>query len=300
MSGIHQTHRGRRAANIALFLLLAGGVSVFLPRTIRALGGPWPITVSAEGEVRNPGAYTLPHNATLSALILAAGGFTDSADPRGAALARHSTRAAQEVELRKEAERLAAETGGSAAAAEALRPVVALLQGMRPAGRVPVQVAHPRLLRKSPADLPLENGDALRIPPKVDTVAVEGAVRAASDNVPFSPGLPLKEYVRRAGGYADDAVTDRVFLLRSDGTTALLTPGFLSWNPAASRWEVTALATGPPAIGPGDTIVVPRPPAPGLPSKTARRVHNVLMRASEIAGAPAVLTELPTSAPSPQ
>jgi protein involved in polysaccharide export with SLBB domain len=297
MSGIQQTRRGRRAANIALFLFLAVGVSVLLPRTIRALGGPWPITVSAEGEVRNPGVYTLPHNATLSALILAAGGFTDNADLRGAALARHSARAAQEAELRKEVERLAAETGGSAAAAEAVRPVVALLQGLRPAGRVTVRAAHPRLLRKSPADLPLENGDTLRIPPKVDSVAIMGAVRAASDNVPFSPGLPLKEYVRRAGGYADDAETDRVFLLRTDGTTALLTPGFLSWNPAASRWEVTALASGPPAIGPGDTIVVPRSPAPGLPSKTARSVHKVLIRASEIADAPVVLPGLPASAP---
>lgn len=275
-----------------------------MPRTLRALGGPWPITASAEGEVRHPGVYRLPHDATLSSLILAAGGFTDNAELRGAVLLRQSARAAQEEELRKEADRIVAETGGSPAAAEAARPVIALLRALRPAGRILVRASHPRLLRKSPADLPLEDGDALRVPPKTDTVKIAGAVRAASDNVPFSPGLELPEYVRRAGGYADDADTGRVFLLRADGTTVLLTPGFLSWNPAASRWEVTALTGGPPPIGAGDTIVVPRKAPPGLPSKAARRLHLLLMRASEIAGEPVVLPptheRAPASHPDPQ
>ncbi|MBE0569450.1 MAG: SLBB domain-containing protein, partial [Deltaproteobacteria bacterium] len=162
--------RGGMAAKIAFFLLLAGAVSAFLPETILALGGPWPIAITAEGQVRNPGAFTLPHDATLSALISAAGGLTDNADSRGAALLRVSARAAQEAELRQTADRLASDTAGSEAAVEAARPVVALLLALRPSGRVPVRVTHPRLLKKSPADLPLENGDALRIPAKVDTV----------------------------------------------------------------------------------------------------------------------------------
>ncbi|MBE0604134.1 MAG: SLBB domain-containing protein, partial [Deltaproteobacteria bacterium] len=213
--------RRRRAGKTALFLLLAGACSVLLPGAVRALGGPWPIIVSVEGEVRRPGAYTLPHNATLSSLLLAAGGFTDDAEPRGAGLVRASAQAAQETELKATADRLASETGGSEAAADALRPVVALLLELRPSGRVPVRVTLPRLMKNSPDDLRLEDGDALRVPAKAGSVAVAGAVLAASDNVPFTPGLALEEYIRRAGGYAGDADRDAVYLLRADGTTAL-------------------------------------------------------------------------------
>lgn len=293
MPRLLQNPRARRAGKTAVFLLLAAACAVLLPGSVRALGGPWPVAVTVEGEVRRPGAYTLPHDATLSSLVLAAGGFTDDADPRGAALFRLSARAVRKAELDNTAATLALETGGSEAAGDALRPAVALLMGLTPSGRVPVRMTHPRLLKNSPDDLRLEEGDVLRVPARVDTVAVAGAVagaaRGAPARVPFSPGLPLEEYVRRAGGYAGDADRDAVYLLRADGTTALLTPGFLSWNPAASRWEVTALTRSIPEIGPGDTIVVPRPPLPGLPRKVARRIPRLLMRAAEIAGAPVVL-----------
>ena len=220
--------------------------------------------------MRRPGAFTLPHNATLSSLLLAAGGFTDNADLRGAALVRASVRAAQEAELKSTAAKLSLEADGSGEAGDALRPVAALLLTLRPSGRVPVRVTLPRLLKNSPDDLRLEGGDALRVPARADTVAVAGAVRAASDNVPFSPDRPFEEYVRHAGGYAEDADRDAVYLLRADGTTALLTPGFVSWNPAAARWEVTALAGSLPAHRPGRhdrrvAVPVPRSSAENRP-----------------------------------
>jgi len=289
MSRILQSRPPRRVAWISPCLLLGAAWIAISPATVLALGGPRPVTISVEGEIRRPGAYTLPPGATLSALILAAGGFTDNADMRGASLTRVSARPAQEAELREMIGHIAPGPGASEDAREAARRVVALLMGIRPSGRVPIRLAHPRLLKNSPRDLPLEEGDVLRIPVKSDAVAVAGAVRSASGAVPFSPNLPLKKYVRRVGGYADGADRDRVFLLRADGTAAVLSRGFVSWNPAASRWEVTALAGGPPEIGPGDTIVVPRTPPEALPSKSARKLPGILMRAAEIAGAPVIL-----------
>jgi hypothetical protein len=99
-------------------------LTAILPGTVRAIGGPVPITVSVEGAVRRPGSYTLPHAATLSTLIVAAGGYTDNADLAGATLLREN------------------------------------------GARVPAPLSHPRLLKGSPADLPLEDGDTLRIPPR--------------------------------------------------------------------------------------------------------------------------------------
>jgi len=279
----------RRAAGIAIVLLLGAVFPAILPGTVGALGEPRPVAVSIEGEVRRPGSHTLPPGATLSALLVAGGGFTDNAFLPGAVLTRISAEAAQETELRGIVERLTKETGLSAAPDSDARPVLELLAALHPSGRVPVRLSHPRLMKGSPADIPIEEGDILRIPKKPDTVTVTGAVEAAPRSVPYAAKASYKEYLRQAGGSVDGADRDHVYLLRADGTVALLSLGFISWNPAASRWEVTALAEGPPAIGPGDTIVVPRHPPPGLPSEIARELPGLLMRAAEIAGMPVTL-----------
>ena len=279
----------RRNAGIALVLLLVWAFSATLPGKVLALGGPRPVAVSIEGEVRRPGSYTLPPGSTLSSLIVAAGGLTDNTFLRGAILTRASARAAQEAELRGIVARIAAESGPSVAPDNAVRPLVELLASLRPYGRIPIRLSHPRLLKGSPADLPLEEGDVLRVPPKTEAVTITGAVPSSTRAVPFAANTPYEDYIRQAGGYAGGADRDHVYLLRVDGTTAILSLGFIRWSPAASRWEVTALTGGPPAVGPGDTIVVPRQPSPGYPAKVARELPGILMRAAEIAGEPVIL-----------
>ena len=98
-------------------LLLAG---LFHPTPAGAIGGP--VTVTVEGEVRQPGSYALPPGATLSTLVVAAGGYTDNADLAAATLTRET------------------------------------------ANLVAAPLSHPRLLKGSPADLLLADGDTLRIP----------------------------------------------------------------------------------------------------------------------------------------
>jgi len=103
----------------AAALLLAG---LFHPIPAGAIGRPQGVTVIVEGEVRLPGSYTLPHGATLSTLVVAAGGYTDNADLAAATLTRET------------------------------------------ANLVAAPLSHPRLLKGSPADLLLADGDTLRIP----------------------------------------------------------------------------------------------------------------------------------------
>ena len=267
-------------------LLAVVAVSQTFPEVGLSLGGPQAVTATIRGEVRRPGSYTMPPGATLSALLFAAGGFIDNAFLRGAILTRASVLRTQEAELRKIAARLSGMADPSEDIRDASLPALGILAPLRPSGRVPVQLSHPRLLKGSAADLPLEEGDALHVPPKVDAVAVAGAVWTPSPAIPYMAKASFKEYIRQAGGYADDADRDHVYLLRADGTVALLSLGFISWNPAASRWEVTALTGNVPAVGPGDTIVVPSRPKPGLPPSAARELPGILMRAAEIAGEP--------------
>ena len=120
------------AAALLLFALLH-------PTLAGAIGGPRPLTVTVTGEVRRPGSYTLPPDATLSSLVVAAGGYTDNADLAGASLLREN------------------------------------------GTRIPAPLSHPRLLKGSPADLPLEDGDKLLIPTR-------------------TPGAPAGRPSSRAGG----------------------------------------------------------------------------------------------------
>ena len=113
-------------------------MTAILPGTVRAIGRPQPVTVTVEGAVRRPGTYSLPHGATLSTLVVAAGGYTDNADLAAATLKRET------------------------------------------ANPVPAPLSHPRLLKGSPADLPLEDGDTLRIPAR-------------------TPGAPARTRARSAG-----------------------------------------------------------------------------------------------------
>ncbi|HQT98483.1 MAG TPA: YjbH domain-containing protein, partial [Thermodesulfobacteriota bacterium] len=126
------------AAALLLFAL-------FHPTPAGAIGGPRPVTVTVEGEVRRPGSYTLQHDATLSTLVVAAGGYTDNADLAAATLQR-----------------------------EYANPVAAPL-------------SHPRLLKGSPADLPLTDGDTLRIPARTPGARPKTRARPAGDEAFAGP-----------------------------------------------------------------------------------------------------------------
>src|SRR5512140_3378382 len=119
--------------------------ALFHPTAAGAIGGPRPVTVTVEGEVRRPASYTLPHDATLSTLIVAAGGYTDNADLAAATLTRESE-----------------------------KPVIAPL-------------SHPRLLKGSPADLPLTDGDTLRIPTRTPGARARARARPAGDEAFTGP-----------------------------------------------------------------------------------------------------------------
>ncbi len=277
---VFRKFRANRFPASLAFLLLAAA----FPTQAGAIGGPRPVTVSVEGEARRPGSYTLPHDATLSTLILAAGGYTGNANLRGAYLVREPEKEAQRIELRDLLERLENTRAERPGGRDAWRRLLDGIRALPPLGRIPAPLSHPRLLKGSPQDLPLSDGDTLRIPSKRDTVIVNGAVRTPATALPFTEGAGAKEYVRRAGGPAERADMGHLYLLRPDGTVTLWNRGVIVWDHAASRWEIPFLTGSGPKIAPGDTIFVPRKPAPGSRAGSVKRLHALLLRIAEITG----------------
>ncbi len=271
---------------IGVFLLLA----VLGVGTASGIGGTRSVTVSVEGEVRRPGGYTLPRGARLSTLVLAAGGYSDNADLAGATVARESVGEAQRKELRDILLRLREARGESPGGGDAWRDFLDRIGALSPLGRFPAPLSHPRLLKGTPRDIPLEEGDALRIPSRRETVTVKGDVGQPGVVFPFSGTAGADEYIRRAGGTTGMADRGHAYLLRPDGTAVPLRRGLLAWNEKASRWEIAPLTGGSPAVGPGDTIFVPRMPAAGSRPASVRNLQALLMRVVEITG---VTPEIP-------
>lgn len=242
-------------------------------------------TAAVAGEVARPGTYAVARGERLSALIGKAGGFTDDAAPRGAVLTRKAQKARQAAALAGIVRRIEEGTQGAAPEDRPARDAfLASLRRLEPAGRIAVRLVHPRLLKGTPGDLLVEDGDVLLVPREEERVFATGAVRSPGP-LPRREGAAARDYITQAGGPSEDGDPRRAWLLAADGTTRRLARGLVEWNPDLSRWEVAAVwGAPPPPVGPGDTIVVPRA-AGRLPWLSGvKDVDALLRRVAEITG----------------
>jgi len=224
--------------------------------------------VSVTGEVKFPGDYALKKAERLSSLLDRAGGFTDKAYTRGAALTRVSVKATQQQQLNDMVDRLqrelmamsSADVSGSTSADDAALTVasakqanlfLASLRQVQPTGRMVINVEEAKKVKGSGLDIEMEDGDILNIPTNPQSVQVIGAVYNQANFV-FQTGQDYSYYVDRAGGFNRMADKSELYIIKVDGAT--IKPGWgLFWNTSGRQWE-----TGSPnLIEPGDTIVVP-------------------------------------------
>ncbi len=240
--------------------------------------------VTIRGEVNRPGTYALSDGEKLSSLIERAGGFSDNAWLSGASLFKESEIHRKGEALRTLVSRIERETFAKPGEEERKRAFIDRLSGIKPLGRIPVRLAHPRLLKGSRDDLPLEGGDALIVPSKTEPVTVVGAVRNPDAVFPYVPDTDPKEYIRKAGGSADDAARELAYLLRAAGTAIPLSREWIRWNPGDSRWEIPAFREPATKVEPGDTIVVPRKPVASGGARNLRNLPRLLMEFHALTG----------------
>ena len=109
---------------------------------------------------------------------------------------------------------------------------------IEPSGQVVIAQADSR------NDLLLENGDLLRVPAKDGLVLISGEV-LFPNAVAFDKGLSLDDYVRRAGGYTQNADAARIVVARRDG----------SFTEASGEKGLFSMGSAP-AVSAGDQILV--------------------------------------------
>lgn len=210
---------------------------------------PGTITVRVEGEHLSAQEYVLPYGARMAEL-LANIQYSERSDKESLQLFRVSVKERQKQMLLTalkslESAALTARSGTSDEArlrkdeAELLLQWVDRAKKIQPTGQVVIAQA------KSRDGLLLENGDIIRVPTKDDLVLVSGEV-LFPNTVAFDSDFTMDDYVRRAGGYTQNADSARIVVARRDGSFAEASgdKGFFSFS------------YGEPAIRAGDEILV--------------------------------------------
>jgi protein involved in polysaccharide export with SLBB domain len=244
-------------------------------------------SVAVQGEVQHPATYGIQPGEHLSSLLMRCNGFTNQAYPYGAILLRAEVR---DIEMKSHLElvnRLKSERGYLKALPEAdadqkdakltaiaqTDTALQQLESTAPVGRVVIHIpADLKKLAKTPADVPLRDGDVLIIPKKSNYVVVSGQVFNPTA-VSYLPGRSAKWYLSQSGGLTQIADRSAVFVVRADGSvlSAKNNSGFWTGDPMSS------------VLKPGDSIIVPEK-APRL----APRNWTALLQAAQVASSVAL------------
>ena len=102
--------------------------------------------------------------------------------------------------------------------------------------------------------------------------------------IPARHASGYEEYIRAAGGFAENADRDGVYLLKAEGAAVPLSEPWVRWSETESRWEIKAFRKDRPAVEAGDRIVVPAKPGGPLPKSAARKIRELLRDVARITG----------------
>ncbi len=185
--------------------------------------------VTIEGEVYFPGTYFLGAGMTLSELIRKAGGFTSKASLAQSIVVRR-VESPKGVAGPKQLQSV-----GPISLTDAQRTYMAM-QKQQMSGRLPVDFAALFEKKDDSQNILLRDGDIVRIPRLVPSVAVNGYV-ITPGAVPYEPDLGVQDYISRAGGLNEQAERGEIYVIQ--GSTG-------NWT-KASRVQ---------HVNPGDTIFV--------------------------------------------
>jgi protein involved in polysaccharide export with SLBB domain len=214
-------------------------------------------------------------------------GFTAQAYPYGAVLLRQEVRELEEKSHLELVNRLKTEQGYLKAMPEGdpeqrdakltaiSQTDVALqqLESIAPMGRVVIHIpADLKRLPKTPADVPLRDGDVLIIPKKANYVVVSGQVFNPTA-VSYIPGKSAKWYLGQSGGLTQVADRNAMFVVRADGSVlaAKNNSGFWSGDPLNA------------VLRPGDSIIVPEKSPKNVP-----RNWTTILQAAQVAASAAL------------
>jgi protein involved in polysaccharide export with SLBB domain len=183
--------------------------------------------VSIAGAVNFAGDYSMStHNFRLSDLVKSAGGLSNSAYARGARLERKMTeeeKLQRETTLRASQISLYEESLSSDKVIDMDRADTLLTMKLDIGNTYPVAINLEEALENpgEGEDILLREGDRLIIPLYSSTVKISGDVMYPI-SMNYQKGKSLNYYIKRAGGYGDNARKSRVYAIYMNGSVELI------------------------------------------------------------------------------
>lgn len=213
------------------------------------------LRVTVKGEVEFPGEYTIRRGEKMSDLLARVGGLTEYGEAGAAIFTRASLKAREQEnlvrlseELRKQiaSESLRRQSGaGAMVSYDQAKMLLNDLTKVQPVGRLVIDL--PSVLAgQDVADVVLEDGDALYIPGRTQSVNVIGEVYVPTSHL-FTAGLEYQDYILRSGGFKDLAAAERTYVIHADGSVSVPRKHDSFWFSSDNKVGIV----------PGDTIVVP-------------------------------------------
>ena len=208
------------------------------------------VKVQLRGEVKFPGVYTIRRGETLSNLLERAGGFSEFAAPNAAIFTREAIRKQEQQQLAKLSEDLRRDiasksfensVSSNSLSYDEMNKLLNDLANVEAVGRLVIDLP---LIVEDKQRLVLQNGDALYVPSKRDSVSVIGEVNYATSHL-FKEGITVDDYIDLSGGLKERAADERIYIIKANGSVKI---------PSTGSWFAVNDAN---TLEAGDTIVVP-------------------------------------------
>ena len=208
------------------------------------------VKVQLRGEVKFPGVYTIRRGETLSNLLERAGGFSEFAAPNAAIFTREAIRKQEQQQLAKLSEDLRRDiasksfensVSSNSLSYDEMNKLLNDLASVEAVGRLVIDLP---LIVEDKQRLVLQNGDALYVPSKRDSISVIGEVNYATSHL-FKKGITVDDYIDLSGGLKERAADERIYIIKANGSVKIPSTG--SWFAVNDTNILEA----------GDTIVVP-------------------------------------------
>jgi protein involved in polysaccharide export with SLBB domain len=244
-------------------------------------------TITLLGEVAQPGTYAFSDGETLFDILQRAGGFTSRAYLKGSIFTRESVKLQQSERLHDFVERLeanlhrqSAQAAAGALSSEAAsanqqaitaqRELLESFKETKASGRMIVSLADLARNPYSNADVQLEDGDVLMVPPMINSVSVLGQVYNPTA-ITYQPGKRVSAYLSKTGGVTETADEPGIYVVKADGSVLTNKNFHTGWGP----WRKGVMSA---VLEPGDTIMVPERLAVDNSLRDIRDVTQILFQ----------------------
>ena len=208
-------------------------------------------TVTIEGAVVNPGSYKIEEGATLSSLIKRAGGYLESAFPKGGIyINQESKRIAnlyKDKLIQDISKNIASKITSPSVAGNADQSILSIvtneIKNQEVSGRVVVEFDLRKIALNKKLDTTLHDGDSIFIPRKTNNIHVLGEVRNPS-TISYVENMTISDAIKFGGNYTEFADTNNLVVVDPNG----------SINFINNRWGMTSNNS----LQPGSIIYIPR------------------------------------------